>query len=63
MRVILQNGTEGTNSGRLEILYSSRNIWSTICFDENFGSVGAEIACGQLGYPEVAEFGTVEDLK
>ena len=34
------------------------NEWNTLCLDEEFGEMEADIACEQLGYTEAIEFTT-----
>ncbi|XP_019616170.1 PREDICTED: deleted in malignant brain tumors 1 protein-like isoform X2 [Branchiostoma belcheri] len=51
--VRLADGTDGPNSGRVEVRYDG--IWGTIC-DDGFGAADARVICRQLGYPDFGTF-------
>lgn len=53
------SSTLGEYAGRLEIILEEE--WGTICI-VGFGQEDAQLACMQLGYRTVTNYGTVGDL-
>ena len=47
------------SSGRLEIFLQGE--WGTVCND-GFGPTEADVACRQLGFTSVEDFGSVRDF-
>lgn len=57
---LVDNSSSGlSSSGRLEIFFSQE--WGTIC-DTLFAEAAADIACRQLGFSGVSNYGTVDSL-
>ena len=53
------SSTLGDTAGRLEIILEEE--WGTIC-SVGFGQDDAQLACMQLGYKTVVNYGTVGEL-
>ena len=53
------SSTIGVTAGRLEIILEEE--WGTIC-NVGFGQNDAQLACMQLGYRTVVNYGTVGEL-
>lgn len=57
---LVGNSTSLPSSGRLEIYFS--NEWGTVCADNIFNQIPADIACRELGFVGADTFGPVGSL-
>ena len=61
LRLVSNIGSTGGSSGRLEINHNL--VWGTVCFyDNSFSSKSALVACRQLGYVTVSQYGSVTSM-
>ena len=59
LRLVNSSSNYADTAGRLEIILQEE--WGTIC-NVGFGQEDAQLACMQLGYKTVVNYGTVGDL-